>query len=117
MWSYKKLTYHFSVISSEDFLLASFVAAPPSQANHGGVKGKLPKSVVNQDPTCVSQSQEAGGDPAEEREAGSSEEEGEEPRAREETEEVLNQSDDDEDVVRIILLSLLSRGQKKGNCL
>ena len=61
------------------------------------MKGKLPKSVVNQDPAGVSQSQDAGG--KEDREGGSSGEEAEQPEEGE-RDEVLNQSDDDEDTVR-----------------
>ena len=77
------------------------------------MKGKLPKDVVNQDPTCVSQSQEAG-QAVEGREDQSSGEEGEggaereECRAREDPDEVLNESDEDDDSVRITFLSLLS---------
>ena len=78
------------------------------QANYGGVKGKLPKSVVDQDPACVSQSQETGraSEEREDQSSGEEGEEGEEHRAREDPDEMLNQSDDDDDSVRITFLSL-----------
>ena len=89
-------------------ITSSFFPIIP-QANHGGVKGKLPKDVVNQDPSCISQSQETGeaSEGREDQSSGEGEggEEGEEERrARDDPDEVLNESDDDDDSVRIIII-------------
>ena len=88
------------------------------QANHGGIKGKLPSSFINQDTLTLSQkrstqeSQVPAAAVVEERVEGSdNEEEGEAREHSEENpEEVLNQSDN-EDVVDAV--SLLYRRRYK----
>ena len=73
------------------------------KANHGGIKGRLPNEMVNQDPmTSSSQREREGGDEDED-----NEDEGDEPRTPERnTEEVLNESDDDDDGVSISMFSV-----------
>ena len=73
-----------------------------AQANHGGVKGRLPEDVVNQDPLSLSQQSpvKVAGRHREETEDSDSEEQ--ELHTPPNEEEVLNQSDDEEDTVRTV---------------
>ena len=67
-----------------------------SQANHGGVKGKLPSSVVNQDPTMSSQNKTKVHGSGDESQAESDDEE---DRPSTPDQEELNKSDDEDDTV------------------
>ena len=65
------------------------------QANHGGVKGKLPSSVVNQDPTMSSQNKTKGHVLDDESQAEGDDED----RPSTLDQEELNKSDDEDDTV------------------
>ena len=66
------------------------------QANHGGVKGRLPSSVVNQDPTMSSQNKTRGHGSGDESQAESDDEE---DRPSTPDQEELNKSDDEDNTV------------------
>ena len=66
------------------------------QANHGGVKGKLPSSVVNQVPTMSSQNKTKSHGSDDESQAESDDEE---DRPSTPYQEELNKSDDEDDTV------------------
>ena len=68
-----------------------------SQANHGGVKGKLPSSVVNQDPTMSSQNKTKVHGSGDESQAESDDEEEDRPSTPDQEE--LNKSDDEDNTV------------------
>ena len=69
------------------------------QANHGGVKGKLPSSVVNQDPVMSSQNKTSGGDRSDDESQAESDDEDERPTTPDQEE--LNQSDNEDDTVSL----------------